>query len=102
MKNSIIEVNPENLRLLREASGLSGEEVVRRAQKYHKAITYQALKSWEDGSASPDLDSIEALSRVYGVTVNSFFMTPSALADAIARWRDWPLQAWLQQRSSGI
>ena len=56
----------QNLLLLREKAGLSQEKL---AEKL--GVSRQAVSKWETGQSTPDVDKLMALSRLYGVPVDS-------------------------------
>lgn len=56
----------QNLLLLREKAGLSQEKL---AEKL--GVSRQAVSKWETGQSTPDVDKLMALSRLYGVSVDS-------------------------------
>jgi len=55
----------ENLRRLRESSGLSQDEVAREL-----FLSRQSVSKWENDGAEPGVESLKALSRLYGVTID--------------------------------
>lgn len=56
----------EYLRVYREESGLSQEEVAEQLD-----TTRQTLSNWENGKTDPDASSLAALARLYGKTVDA-------------------------------
>ena len=54
----------ENLRDLRRLAGLTQEQVAQQV-----GLTRQAISSYESGRTQPDLDTLEALAKVYGAEI---------------------------------
>ena len=52
---------PNNLRQLRQQSGLTQEQVAQRLN-----VTRQALSSYESGRTRPDVDTLMKLAEIYG------------------------------------
>ena len=55
----------ENLRLLRREKGLSQEQV---AQTLF--VARQTISKWENGQAEPGVESLKALAKLYGVSLD--------------------------------
>ena len=56
----------EKLYALRKKAGLSQEELAEKLD-----VSRQAVSKWESGSARPDVDRLKALSRFYGIPMDS-------------------------------
>ncbi|MBR0144544.1 MAG: helix-turn-helix transcriptional regulator [Clostridia bacterium] len=56
----------EKLYELRRKAGLSQEELAERLD-----VSRQAVSKWESGTARPDVDRLQALSRFYGVPMEA-------------------------------
>lgn len=69
------------VRRLREGAGISQGEL---AQKIY--VSRQTVNNWERGKTLPDLESLEAMARYFGVTVDEFLCGTDA--DAIRRAAD--------------
>lgn len=57
---------PEKLTFLRKQNGLTQIEL---AEKLN--VSRQAISKWEVGTAVPGIDSLKALGKLYGVTIDS-------------------------------
>lgn len=61
------------LRILREKSGLSVDEVIERMKKFNsgskKVPGIQAYYGWEQGSASPHLELLPAIAKAFKVKI---------------------------------
>ena len=55
----------ENIYTLRRKAGLSQEQLAERLE-----VTRQTVSKWETGRSVPDLEKLEAMARVFGVTLN--------------------------------
>ena len=55
----------ENIYILRRKAGLSQEQLAERLE-----VTRQTVSKWETGRSVPDLEKLEAMARVFGVTLN--------------------------------
>ncbi len=66
---------------LRRDHGMSQEELADRLN-----ISRQAVSKWERAEASPDLDNLTALARIYGVTLDELVhgITPEALESQVS------------------
>ncbi|MGI5936110.1 MAG: helix-turn-helix domain-containing protein [Oscillospiraceae bacterium] len=71
-----------NLRLLREASGLTQEQV---AEKI--GITRQALSSYESGRTRPDIDMLLRLADVYNTDLDNILYGREPALKALRRFR---------------
>ncbi len=60
---------------LRKQSGLSQNEV---AEKVH--VTRQAVSRWERGETVPEIETLQALSGLFGVSINDLLGYPTDLA----------------------
>lgn len=59
---------------LRRERGLSQEDVASRL-----FVTRQAISRWENGETTPNIDSLQALSRLFDVSINTLLGTPRQL-----------------------
>ena len=59
---------------LRQRTGLSQSEVAERL-----FVTRQAVSRWERGETIPEVETLQALSRLFGVSINTLLGTPRAL-----------------------
>lgn len=59
---------------LRKRSGLSQQEL---ADKVH--VTRQAVSRWETGETQPNTESLQLLSRLFNVSINTLLGTPRQL-----------------------
>ena len=69
----------EKLLALRKAAGLSQEEL---AEKIN--VTRQSVSKWENGAVLPETETLLALSRLFGVSVDAL-LSPDPLPDAVER-----------------
>lgn len=60
----------DNLVMLRNMKGFSQEEI---AEKI--GISRQAYAKWESGATVPDIEKCHAIAEVYGVTMDSLYVT---------------------------
>ena len=65
----------ENFADLRKQAGLSQNDV---AEKVH--VTRQAVSRWECGETVPEIETLQALSGLFGVTINDLLGYPTDLA----------------------
>ena len=65
---SVREVMAKRLKNLREAAGLTAQEVGDKVGKSAKTIY-----AWENGRGQPDADLLIKLSKIYNAKVNDFF-----------------------------
>ena len=54
----------DKIRTLRKAIGLTQEEL---AEKLN--VSRQAITKWETGAGTPDIDNINAIAKLFGVTI---------------------------------
>ena len=59
---------------LRKEAGYSQNEV---ADKLH--VTRQAVSRWERGETVPEIETLQALSRLFGVSINTLLGSPRTL-----------------------
>ena len=59
---------------LRKKAGFSQNEV---ADKLH--VTRQAVSRWERGETVPEVETLQALSRLFGVSINTLLGSPRTL-----------------------
>ena len=81
---------------LRQQAGLSQSEVAERL-----FVTRQAVSRWERGETLPEVETLQALSRLFGVSINTLLGSPRTLTcqscgmpltdDILARDRDGSL-----------
>ncbi len=64
----------EVLKSLRERNGLTQEEMAARAM-----VTRQAVSRWENGDTQPNTDTLQILSREFGVSINTLLGSPRQL-----------------------
>lgn len=55
----------ENIYTLRRKAGLSQEQLAERLE-----VTRQTISKWEGGHSVPDLEKLQAMSRIFGVTLD--------------------------------
>lgn len=53
---------------LRKEKGLTQEQLGKKLN-----ISYQAISKWENDLSEPSLDTLENLSKVFGITLTEFF-----------------------------
>ena len=78
---------------LRQQAGLSQSEVAERL-----FVTRQAVSRWERGETLPEVETLQALSKLFGVSINTLLGSPRTLTcqscgmpltdDILARDRD--------------
>ena len=56
---------------LRQRTGLSQSEVAERL-----FVTRQAVSRWERGETIPEVETLQALSRLFGVSINTLLGSP--------------------------
>ena len=66
----------DNIRAAREAKNISLRELARRLK-----VAASTVSGWENGSTKPDVDRIEQLINVLGVTANYLFDSPELSVD---------------------
>ncbi len=81
---------------LRQQAGLSQSEVAERL-----FVTRQAVSRWERGETLPEVETLQALSKLFGVSINTLLGSPRTLTfqscgmpltdDILARDRDGSL-----------
>ena len=76
----------ENLRDLRRLAGLTQEQVAQQV-----GLTRQAISSYESGRTQPDLDTLEALAKVYGAEITDVLYGTGRRQKALRFWRRAPL-----------
>ncbi len=76
----------ENLRDLRRLAGLTQEQVAQQV-----GLTRQAISSYESGRTQPDLDTLEALAKVYGAELTDALYGAGRRQKALRFWRRAPL-----------
>ena len=76
----------ENLRDLRRLAGLTQEQVAQQV-----GLTRQAISSYESGRTQPDLDTLEALAKVYGAEITHVLYGTGQRQKALRFWRRAPL-----------
>ena len=59
---------------LRQRAGLSQSEVAERL-----FVTRQAVSRWERGETIPEVETLQALSRLFGVSINTLLGSPRTL-----------------------
>ena len=59
---------------LRQRTGLSQSEVAERL-----FVTRQAVSRWERGETIPEVETLQALSRLFGVSINTLLGSPEKL-----------------------
>ena len=59
---------------LRQRTGLSQSEVAERL-----FVTRQAVSRWERGETIPEVETLQALSRLFGVSINTLLGSPRTL-----------------------
>ena len=59
---------------LRQRTGLSQSEVAERL-----FVTRQAVSRWERGETIPEVETLQALSRLFGVSINTLLCSPRTL-----------------------
>ena len=62
----------ENILALRRKAGLSQEQLAEQL-----AVTRQTISKWEGGHSVPDLEKLQAMCRVFGVTLDELTGTES-------------------------
>lgn len=55
----------ENILALRRKAGLSQEQLAEQLE-----VTRQTISKWEGGHSVPDLEKLQAMSRIFGVTLD--------------------------------
>ena len=60
----------ENIYALRRKAGLSQEQLAERL-----AVTRQTISKWEGGHSVPDLEKLQAMAAVFGVTLDELIGT---------------------------
>lgn len=75
----------ENLRDLRRLAGLTQEQVAQQV-----GLTRQAISSYESGRTQPDLDTLEALAKVYGAEITDVLYGTGQRQKALRFWRRAP------------
>ena len=55
----------EHIKAFRKEKGLTQEEVAKEL-----FVTRQLISKWEQGSSLPDIESVEKLAKIFGVTIN--------------------------------
>ena len=75
----------ENLRDLRRLAGLTQEQVAQQV-----GLTRQAISSYESGRTQPDLDTLEALAKVYGAELTDALYGAGRRQKALRFWRRAP------------
>ena len=55
----------ENIYALRRKAGLSQEQLAERLE-----VTRQTISKWEGGHSAPDLEKLQAMAAVFGVTLD--------------------------------
>ena len=71
---------------LRQRTGLSQSEVAERL-----FVTRQAVSRWERGETIPEVETLQALSRLFGVSINTLLGSPRTLVwpePVECRWND--------------
>ena len=76
----------ENLRDLRRLAGLTQEQAAQQV-----GLTRQAISSYESGRTQPDLDTLEALAKVYGAEITDVLYGTGRRQKALRFWRRAPL-----------
>ena len=64
----------DTLKTLREARGLTQEQLARRV-----LVTRQAVSRWETGETQPNTETLKLLSREFDVSINTLLGSPRAL-----------------------
>lgn len=75
----------ENLRDLRRLAGLTQEQAAQQV-----GLTRQAISSYESGRTQPDLDTLEALAKVYGAEITDVLYGTGQRQKALRFWRRAP------------
>lgn len=65
----------DNFTALRKKAGLSQNEI---AEKLF--VTRQAVSRWEQGDTVPEIETLQAISTLFGVTINDLLGYPTNLA----------------------
>lgn len=65
----------DNFTALRKKEGLSQNEI---AEKLF--VTRQAVSRWEQGDTVPEIETLQAISKLFGVTINDLLGYPTNLA----------------------
>ena len=65
----------DNFTALRKQAGLSQNEI---AEKLF--VTRQAVSRWEQGDTVPEIETLQAISQLFGVTINDLLGYPTDLA----------------------
>ena len=65
----------DNFTALRKQAGLSQSEI---AEKLF--VTRQAVSRWETGDTVPEIETLQAISQLFGVTINDLLGYPTDLA----------------------
>lgn len=89
---------PEKLAALRKAAGLSQDSAAEAL-----GITRQAVSRWEQGVNVPSLDSLRALSRLYGVSLDELLCCGERPAEQKEQEEppkaaDTPHSGWTRER----
>ena len=77
----------DRLRAYRVRSGFTGAEVGKRIGK-----STQAISSWETCTRIPDLETVEKLCEVYGITIGELF--DEGCGDVLSQSERWVLDMW--------
>ena len=87
---------PEKLKTLRAERGLTQEQLAARLY-----VTRTAVSKWETGGGSPNLDSLQALARLFDVSVDDLLVYCFRHFSRSGRALYLPFQIWDKGRVEG-